>query len=187
MIIGLTGKRGVGKSTVADTLEEFGFTRVHAFDGGKSATFGYFRHLGMSEDMADRSVYGDLRDEPNEFLPGSATPRFFMEKFGKFMGTVMGGDWTLGAEIDRVRRQFPRSPMVVESVVYEAGLLKERGGLVVRVTRPGFVGVVGLETDAAEAGIVADAELSNDGTLEDLAIKVKRMLSEPWALRETES
>jgi hypothetical protein len=187
MIVGLTGKRGVGKSTAADVLEEYGFIRGHAFDGGKAATVGYFIHLGMSADMADEAVYGNLRDEPNWFLPHNEKPRLFMEKFGKWFGTVLGPDWTLGAELDRIERKYPGAPVVIESVIYEAALLRSRGGRIIRIIRPDYDGVVGLETDAAEREIYADREIINDGSIDDLADKIVKVAGELCASLETRS
>lgn len=173
MIIGLTGKRGVGKSTIADVLEEDGFIRSHAFEGGKAATFGYFVHIGMPIDVADEAVYGRLRDEPNEYLPNNSTPRYFMEKFGHFMGVTLGSDWTLGTEIDRIQRNYPSKNIVIESVVYEAPLLRSRGGRIIRVTRPDHEGIMGMMTDAAQSEIDADFELINDGSVDDLLWKTE--------------
>lgn len=173
MIIGLTGKRHVGKSTIADILVEEGYVRGHAFNGGKFATFAYFLHIGMPYDMAHESVYGALRDTPNDYLPDRETPRFFMERFGQWMGEQLGCSWTLGTELDRIARQDNGRNIVIESVVYEAMSLAARGGKIIRVIRPGHVGPVGIETDFAQASIVADAEIVNDGTKDDLRRKVK--------------
>lgn len=177
MIIGLTGKRHVGKSEAALFFEQAGFLRVHAFDGGKVATAAYFIHLGASAQQAHEMVYGSLKDVPSSFLPGQATPRDFMEPFGKFMGTGMGPDWTLGAELARIKRDAAHRNVIVESVVYEADCLRSFGGILVRVIRPGHVGVAGMETDKAEAKITAAYDLVNDGTLADLCDKVRNLLA----------
>ncbi len=107
-MIGITGKRNVGKSTVATLLEEkYGFTRVHAFDGGKVATLAYFEYITKNKEIAYRMVYGDLKDVPSPYLPNNVAPRYFLEKFGQFMGVDMGIDWTLAMEIGIVRDYDP--------------------------------------------------------------------------------
>jgi len=154
-MIGLTGLRNVGKSTVAALLEkEYAFTRVHAFDSGKDAAVAYFHAIGCDE--PEEMVYGDLKDVPSEFLPGEVAPRYFLEKFGHFMGHTMGVAWTLEREILKARRAKPGRLIVVESLVYEADWFKAQGGLVVRLERPGHVGPVGCESDAVQARVAAD-------------------------------
>ncbi|OKP79737.1 hypothetical protein BTE77_06500 [Ensifer adhaerens] len=157
LMIGITGKRNVGKSTVATLLEEkYGFARAHAFDGGKEAALAYFVHITGDYPAANRMVYGDLKDKPSEHLPGNVPPRFFLEKFGHFMGDTMGVDWTLAMEINRIRRQTPKAPIVVESLVYEAPWFKSHGGFVLRLERPDFDGPAGIASDSVQAGIEAD-------------------------------
>lgn len=174
-VIGLTGKRGVGKSAAADHLVEvYGFDRAHAFAGGKAATLAYFRHLGAPADVARRMAHGDLRDQPSPFLPGNQTPRFFMEKFGRFMGVTLGPDWTLGAELIRHRNAGTR-PLVVESVVYEAPVIRAAGGVIVRIVRPGHAGPTGDETDPVQASINVDTTIVNDGDLAALCAAVGRV------------
>lgn len=186
LMIGITGERNVGKSTVATLLEsQFGFVRIHAFDGGKEAAVAYFEYVTGSIDIANEMVYGDLKDRPCTYLPGAVAPRFFLEKFGKFMGVDMGIDWTLAMEIERARRLSPVSPIVVESLVYEAPWFKAQGGFVLRLVRPGHQGPDGVESDAAQAGIEADAtiEARSVAELEDKALRLVDGLvgSAKWA------
>lgn len=176
MIIGLTGKRNVGKSQAAGFLVEVGFVRAHPFTGGKIASIAYFEHLGASRDEAERMVFSDLKDQPSEYLPGRSTPRFWMERLGRFMGVDMGPDWTLGAELAAITRTDPGADIVAESIVYEAPQLRAAGGIIVRITRPGHHGPTGENTDKAEAGINADVEIVNDGSLEDLRRQIEEVV-----------
>lgn len=161
LLLGITGKRNVGKSTVAALLEErYGFARAHAFDGGKAAAEAYFVHTTGDLATASRMVYGDLKDKPSPHLPGRVAPRFFLEKFGHFMGVTMGVDWTLAMEITRIRRESPRAPIVVESLVYEAPWFKAQGGVVLRLERPDFDGPEGIESDSVQALVEADYTIS---------------------------
>lgn len=174
-MIGLTGLRNVGKSTVAEFLEEhFGFMRVHAFEAGKQAAETWFDYIGGD---GRRMVYGDLKDVPSSFLPGNVSPRYFLERFGRFMGIDMGVNWTLGMEIDRIRRNFPRAPIVVESLVYEAPWFKAQGGIVWRLERPGHEGPAGIESDAAQADIVADVTISAT-SVDDLLAQANRAVQQ---------
>lgn len=154
-MIGLTGKRNVGKSTVARLLvDEYGFVGVHAFEAGKRAAKAWFNALGMP---GAEMVYGALKDVPCDGLPDGVPPRYFLERFGKFMGVNMGVDWTLGAEITRARSLG--KPIVVESLVYEAQWFKMHGGVVWRIERPGHDGPAGVESDAVQAAIDADVTI----------------------------
>lgn len=172
MIIALTGRRNVGKSAAAGFLVEAGFRRCHPFEGGKVAAAAYFEHLGATSDEAKRMVNGDLKDVPSDLLPGGKAPRHFLEHFGKFLGVQMGVDYTLGAEIAVARRIAPDADLVIESLVYEENTVRAAGGMVVRITRPGNKGPAGLNTDDAQAKIVSDIEIVNDGSLDDLRRKV---------------
>lgn len=175
-LIGLTGKRGVGKSEAAGFLEEAGFVRCHPLDGGKVACVAYFEHLGATHDEAMRMAHGDLKDTSSPYLPGQSTARFFMEHFGKFLGVTLGPEWTLGAEIEMHRKVRHGADLVVESVVYEVPIFRAAGGYLVRIVRPDTEGPAGLNTDAAVAEIIADAEIVNDGSLDDLKEKVLALI-----------
>lgn len=172
-ILGLTGKRGVGKTEIAGHLvAAYGFARAHPLAGGKAAAVAYFEHLGAPPDIARRMAHGDLRDRPSPYLPDDAMPRLFLERFGRFMGETMGAAWTLGMEIDRHRRSDPARPLVVESIVYEAAVIRAAGGRIVRIVRPGHQGPTGIETDTAQAAIDVDATLMNDGDLAQMRRRI---------------
>lgn len=170
IMVGLTGKRNVGKSTVATMLEEeYGFEAIHAFNSGKAASVRYFEMIVGDPLEAWEMVYGHLKDKPHPALPGCVAPRFFLEKFGHFMGHTMGVEWTLGLEIARARKRAPRAPIVVESLVYEAAWFQAQGGFVVRLERPGHVGPAGVESDGVQAGIAADVTIAATSVDELLA------------------
>lgn len=180
-VVGLTGTRGVGKSSVADIMvAEHGFTKIHSFGPGKAMTMAYFMHLGMDQETAFRSTYGDLKDTKHPLIPGDGLPRTFMEELGKFMGTQLGPEYTLGAEISRAKRVDPDAKLVIESVVYEAPLLKTLGGYLMRIIRSKAEGVIeGKHTDEAVDSIRADGYLFNESdSKEALSVQVQGMLTE---------
>ena len=160
-LIGITGLRNVGKSTVTTTLcEQYGFRRAHAFDGGKEATFAYFEYITGSKERAARMVWGDLKDQRCADLPEGQSPRYFMERFGKFMGVDLGTPWTMEMEIERKRRIHGAGCLiVVESLIYEADLFRKLGGYILRLERPGHDGPK-VDSDVAQAGIREDYKIS---------------------------
>lgn len=176
LMIGLTGKRNVGKSTVATLLrKEFGFVSIHAFAAGKEASREWLIAAGFDADDAWEMIYGDLKDTPCEQLPGGVAPRYFMEKFGHFMGATLGVEWTLGMEVRRARKSG--KPIVVESLVYEADWFKAQGGRVVRLERPGHEGPAGVESDAVQALVAADVCISAV-SVEDLERQARNMVQQ---------
>lgn len=177
LMIGLTGKRNVGKSTVAEYLEtHYGFERIHAFDAGKEAARAWFAYVTGDPITAEEMVYGGLKDKPSPHLPGNVAPRFFLEKFGHFMGAQMGVEWTLGLEIAAAVKRNPRAPIVVESLVYEAPWFKAQGGTVWRLERLGHEGPAGIESDAVQAAIEADVTIAAS-TVEDLLWEVRGVIA----------
>lgn len=179
LIIGLAGRRGVGKSEVAKhMIREHGFESAHPFSAGKAAVRGYLEFLGADREDAHRMTDGDLKDIPSSFLPlrpdGSGEHydcRHLMERLGNFMGVEMGADWTLGAALRGLRENKPEARVVVESIVYEADVLRDLGGVIVRVDGPEN-GVLGIETDKATDLIVPDVTFYNPG--KDLAGTMQR-------------
>lgn len=160
-IIALTGQRHQGKSTAADQLEsEYGFKRVHAFEGGKLMSQFLFEYITFSTDKAFQMVHGNLKETPSPDLPGNASPRDFMEKFGQFMGVQMGTAWTLEMEIARAIRKGYRK-IVIESLIYEEGPINAVGGKIVRIEREGYE-PPSVSSDATQALIKEHAKIVAD-------------------------
>lgn len=179
IILGLTGRRQVGKSEVTKFLTKHcGFRPTHAFRAGKAAILEYYIASDIPMEIAWRMVYGDLKDTPSTYLPNGVASRFFMEEFGRFMGVQMGADWTLGLELKKMQHYYPEDDLICESIVYEEKQLRDAGGYIVRITRPGVEAGLGHKTDEYESQIVADMTIENSGTLVELRDKVSQMLRE---------
>lgn len=165
IMIGLTGGRHVGKSSLAShVVERHGFARMHPFDGGKVASEAWFRHLGADAGTAHDMVHGKLKDRPSPLLPVGpdgqhAMPRLFYEKFGAFLGRTLGPDWTLGTEIRRLA-VLGHDRIISESIVFEAEAFRAMGGKIIRIDRPG-AGVIGIETDPVVRTIAPDFVFEN--------------------------
>lgn len=182
IIVGLTGKRRAGKSTIADMLvKNYGFTKVHGFGPGKVMCMAYYQHLGIDQETAFRLIYGDLKDVPHHLLPGDKLSRTFMEKLGYHMGHDMGSEYTLGAEVDRLKRMTGGNMFVAESIVYEAPYIQHgKHNKIIRVTRPETViEVTGLHSDSVQAVIEEDYEILNTGySLSELEVRVTLAMKE---------
>ena len=199
VIIGLSGDRQVGKSKVADHLvRTHGFHRVHPFNGGKAATRGYLEHIGVSSVTAHRMTDGDLKDLPCDALPVITnpdhgeigchyTPRFWMEKFGQFMGIQMGPDWTIGRELKRLTDQTDSLRLIVESIVFEADVLQGMGGIVIEIQGPirSDEQIDAMETRKYGALIRPDLVFLNDKeTIVDMGFDLDNFLEENFGIRE---
>ena len=172
-VIGLTGKRGCGKSMIANLMMEAGYVSLHPFNPGKEILKGYYAQLGIDEDTAKRMLYGDLKDavsprlaegcpkSDNPFDP-QPTSRWIMEQLGRYMGVEMGPEWTIGSEVHHhVARGADR--FVMESIAYEADFFgRDRIALVEIVAeKSGRPGAVGLHTDLAVAALSPDFVFHN--------------------------
>jgi hypothetical protein len=182
-IIAFTGGRNVGKTTAAEKLvNDYGYVRVHAFEGGKYAAYHYFvwvltGQVDAPHEVASRMVYGDLKDKDSPYLPEGKSPRFFMEEFGHFMGVSLGVPWTLGMEIDRAKRIHGDDvKLVIESLVYEVDEIYRHNGVVWRLERPGFDSPVGVKTDATQRLIKEDSLIASS-SLEELALNIDDLMA----------
>lgn len=163
MIVGLVGRMGSGKSTVADSLcQTNGFTRVKFADPLKDM----LRAIGLNEEQ----IEGDEKMTPCNLLMGQ-TPRHAMQTLGTDWGRDMIHPdlWTrLWSE-----RAGQHSLVVADDCRFpnEARTILQQGGKLIRIV-PAFHGYEGgevkHESEAYADQMEVHHEILNDGSIQDL-------------------
>jgi predicted kinase len=172
-IIGLLGKAGSGKSTVAAYLaQNHGFKVVRFADSLKDM----MRQLGLT----DAHIEGDLKEVPCDLLMGK-TPRQAMQWLGTEWGRNMVGEnlW-VNQWLNRATRH---RLVVAEDVRFpnEVLTLRENGGKLIRIKRPGqhrSSATFGHTSENLLDKLDADAEVVNDGSITDLCAGVYKAAME---------
>lgn len=162
-IIAFTGFFGVGKSEAVGAIPDT-YTWVSFAEPLKNM----LAAIGLSYEQ----LYGSEKHVPTPLLC-NLTPRFAMEMLGTgWARELMHEDfWTNlwketvylhpeGVVCDDCR--FPN----------EFKTIKELGGILIRIERPGHK-ASHLPTDQAQLALVPDRTIINDGTIEDLHRKVR--------------
>ena len=166
LLIGLTGRARSGKDTAARFLMDTYSLEPMSFAAPiKKAMADLF---GLDE----RHLDGELKEAP---LPGiGKSPRYLFQTFGTEWGRqlVHPDVWLHAADVQLENlRKHTNPPGVVFSDVRfenEAQWIRERGGHVLHIVRPGAPAV---EAHASEDGIELqeqDRQISNTGTLGEL-------------------
>lgn len=171
-LIGVNGVARSGKDTLAGFLENHHDYKRISFAAPIRAFIS--RLTGISvDDLTD----GPLKEQPIDWL-GGRSPREMMQTLGTEWGRSMVNPdlWLLVAknEIDKAKKEG-YAGVVISDVRFdnEARFVRDLGGEVVRVTRPG---VAAVNAHASEQGIsddLVDVEIDNSGTLRYLAIQAE--------------
>jgi hypothetical protein len=175
MLLGLAGFAGVGKDTVRAILE-----KKHGFKGAAFAD--KLRELVAREDpyLKDaqkhyNEVVGALGyDEAKRTWP---SVRECLVKLGDGARQTFGENFWLNQVVPRYD-QAQGDYFVISDVRYQNEIyhIIKRGGLVLRIERPGVNAA--NETEATSlAACTFHGTIHNDGTIEDLEKKLERLLS----------
>lgn len=192
-ILGLCGYKGVGKDSVAEcvTAVHPGVRLIALADPIKDAVRSWFDMPG---------VYGDssLREQEDRRYPhrfedgreGYLTPRYVLQQLGTEFGRRLYSDVWIDIALRRAMRLASEGRffahdavalVVITDVrfVNEARRIREAGGAVWRITRPGY-GTSGhgseVEQGSSAMTKLVTAEICNDGTLSDLEKRVEEAL-----------
>ena len=160
-IIGLVGRRGSGKTTVAARLcNSHGYVRMAFAEPLKDM----LRAIGLDD------VYlGSLKEQPCTLLRG-ATPRHAMQTLGTEWGRrlIHPDLWVAlwRAKLLQSKEEF----IVADDVRFanEAVIVRLMGGALWHVERGAPAAVDGHVSETELAGIACDACLANDGTIAEL-------------------
>lgn len=172
-LIAFTGLATSGKSTAADHLtHRHGHTRL-SFAGPIRQML---KCLGLTAEDLQK-----FKETPHPLLDGK-TPRWAMQSLGTQWGreSISPGLWVNAARhwID-VERKAGR-PVVFDDCRFdnEARTVRDLGGIVIEITRPGLV----RGTHESERGVSPDLvnfSIPNTGTVSELTSALDRLLSLP--------
>jgi energy-coupling factor transporter ATP-binding protein EcfA2 len=169
-IIGLTGLKGCGKSTVASILKKIGYAEYSFAQPMKEALAVM---TGLDYQVFDSQ---ETKEVPLAQF-GGVTPRHMMQTLGTEWGRQMiqSDFWLMIAE----QRLFNLKKVVVSDIRFEneASLIRKMGGVVIHIER----NIVKNETSnhLSEKGIAfeeVDLLIVNDGDLTSLAKKTEATL-----------
>lgn len=178
-IIGLTGLAGAGKDTVRAILEhDHGYIGFGFADPIRNMLRTLLSDNGISEQWMDERT---LKEHPIPELGKSY--RELAQTLGTEWGRAyLGADfWLRIAEAylhDITSQTYGPLHFVVSDVRFqnEADWVRQRGGVIWRVDRPGTAGVREHVSEQGATTIKADAVLVNNSSIEDLSILVDHRL-----------
>jgi hypothetical protein len=168
LIIGLAGKKRVGKSTVAERLVMHGFEQVSFATPLKSMASVLLRSLGMT----NADIHAAALDKEAVLPVLGVSYRSLLQTLGTDWGrTVHPRIWLLCAE-HRLAELDQRN-VIFDDVRFdnEAELIRDRGGLIIHLIR--HTGE--MDKHASEFGVLfqpGDELVGNNGTLEGLFNRV---------------
>lgn len=186
-VIGLTGRAGSGKTTVARHLVEVHRAiRLPFAKPLKSMLYHLLEMQGIGLSAATRMIDGDLKEVPTPAF-GGRTPRWAMQTLGTEWGRALSPTFWVDAwraAVDRADLEAAADMtdvlIVADDVRFpeEAAAIRALGGIVARLERPGS-GLGGESgghpSETTDIGEVSVA-IVNDGSLPDLDMRIAEMM-----------
>jgi len=185
-VIGFCGFARSGKNTAADYLvREYGFTLIAFADPMREFLYAMNPIVAAVANSATTTKYVRVQDVINEvgWDGYKATPygqeiRELLQREGTNAGRKVLGDTVWMDEImKRIRRA--KGHVVISDVRFEdeCDFIRNLGGEVIRVNRPGITSVNDHISDRRLPDASVDFEVENDDTIEALELKIEAILS----------
>lgn len=173
-VIGITGYAQHGKNTVAEVLEEFGYRPVGFADRLRDLAY-RLNPIAEIDYGGSEIRYREVLDKYG-YEQAKRVPEFrrILQELGTGIRDELGPDvW-----VDALRRTLVAGQKYVITDVRfpnEAAMVKDTGGELWRVSRPGFDNGIGTEhaSEMHVASLPVDRELLNVGDLEHFKALVR--------------
>ena len=169
-LIGFTGRAHSGKDTAALALIRTGYIRIAFADALKQVT------ALVANEPLHNFTDNELKEAHSDLLGMSR--RSALQKLGKGLRDIIRDDiWVRRALYTWLAAGEP--PAVITDVRYEneAKLIRQLGGIVIHINRPGAVGLTGEAAQhESERGLppeLIDVVVVNDSTIEALHARVR--------------
>lgn len=177
MIIGISGKAGSGKDTIANIINNINSNAVTICfaDSMKNALYDCLCYFGIE----GNDFYTNEGKNKQIPLLDNITIRELMQKFGTIIREEIHPDFWVKIFISKIKTLLLHKLTVVTPDVRfpnEKKAIEDIGGIVIRVERPSIKTMDHISETALDNSKFYYTIL-NDGTLEDLEIKVREFLS----------
>lgn len=187
MLIGLVGLIGSGKDTVASRLvDQHGFKRDSFAKSLKDATsniFGWNRNLLEGQTNESRK----WREQPDEFwskkFNKTITPRWILQYFGTEVcrGSMLDTIW-----VDSLIARYSGEKTVISDTrfINEIKTIKENNGKIILIRRGEIPSKEEMQLSGEHQsewdwiGCEFDYEINNDGTKNELFVKVDNIINQ---------
>lgn len=178
LAIAITGGKGHGKDTVARIIvEQLGAEIIRFADGLKAMLRAFYRLVGLSEAEIERRIEGDLKQEPCPWL-GGKSPRYAMQTLGTEWREMVWSQLWVSQLSERLRLSTVPSVTPDMRFLIEERAFDDAGGIKLRVVNPRVApDETSSHVSETEMNLIRVHEtIVNDGTIEELAEKVRAVL-----------